>query len=152
MGCIIIKFLNKTRSDSFPFGTVWAVASLELKVLPLQNNSRIVGSMKRKLRLSIYVQNKAGGQMIRSQGKYFSKDELNRIVMLLRESDMTLPEIADRMRCSRSAVAAINRKFQIRLYGGKRSQWSLNSECRPLAPETLDSSSAVFQGVAATES
>jgi len=90
--------------------------------------------------------------MIRSQGKYFSKDELNRIVMLLRESDMTLPEIADRMRCSRSAVAAINRKFQIRLYGGKRSQWSLNSECRPLAPETLDSSSAVFQGVAATES
>ena len=94
----------------------------------------------------------AGGQMIRSQGKYFSKDELNRIVMLLRESDMTLPEIADRMRCSRSAVAAINRKFQIRLYGGKRSQWSLNSECRPLAPETLDSSSAVFQGVAATES
>ena len=69
--------------------------------------------------------------MIRSQGKYFSKDELNRIVMLLRESDMTLPEIADRMRCSRSAVAAINRKFQIRLYGGKRSQWSLNSDSRP---------------------
>ncbi len=68
--------------------------------------------------------------MIRSQGKYFSKDEVNRIVMLLRESDMTLPEIADRMRCSRSAVAAINRRFQIRLYGGKRSQWSLNSEQR----------------------
>jgi len=66
--------------------------------------------------------------MIRSQGKYFSKDELNRIVMLLRESDMTLPEIADRMRCSRSAVAAINRRFQVRLYGGKRSQWSLNEE------------------------
>lgn len=66
--------------------------------------------------------------MNRSQGKYFSKDELNRIVMLLRDSDMTLPEIADRMRCSRSAVAAINRKFQIRLYGGKRSQWTLNRE------------------------
>jgi hypothetical protein len=66
--------------------------------------------------------------MIRSQGKYFTQDELNRIVMLLRDSEMTLPEIADRMRCSRSAVAAINRKFQIRLYGGKRSQWSLNSE------------------------
>lgn len=65
--------------------------------------------------------------MIRSQGKYFSKDELNRIVMLLRDSDMSLPEIADRMRCSRSAVAAINRKFQVRLYEGKRSQWSLNS-------------------------
>jgi hypothetical protein len=66
-----------------------------------------------------------GPEMVRSQGKYFSKSELDRIVMLLRESDMTLPEIADRMRCSRSAVAAINRKFQIRLYEGKRSQWSL---------------------------
>jgi hypothetical protein len=69
--------------------------------------------------------------MNRSQGKYFSKDELNRIVMLLRDSDMTLPEIADRMRCSRSAVAAINRKFQVRLYGGKRSQWTLSRDQRP---------------------
>jgi hypothetical protein len=73
--------------------------------------------------------------MNRSQGKYFSKDELNRIVMLLRDSEMTLPEIADRMRCSRSAVAAINRKFQIRLSGGKRSQWTLNREERSV-PET----------------
>jgi len=80
--------------------------------------------------------------MIRSQGKYFSKDELNRIVMLLRESDMSLPEIADRMRCSRSAVAAINRKFQIRLYGGKRSQWTLNYEGRSPATDVLDSNSA----------
>jgi hypothetical protein len=46
--------------------------------------------------------------------------------MLLRESDMSLPEIADRMRCSRSAVASINRKFRVRLYEGRRSQWSLN--------------------------
>lgn len=93
--------------------------------------------------------------MIRSQGKYFSKDELNRIVMLLRESDMTLPEIADRMRCSRSAVAAINRKFQIRLYGGKRSQWSLNSECRSvdsLQAQQLNSTSETLQEVATSES
>ena len=61
--------------------------------------------------------------MIRSQGKYFSKNELSRIFMLLRDSDLSLPEIADRMRCSRSAVAAINRKFQVRLYEGKRGGW-----------------------------
>jgi hypothetical protein len=100
------------------------------------------------------ISQSAGGQMIRSQGKYFSKDELNRIVMLLRESDMTLPEIADRMRCSRSAVAAINRKFQIRLYGGKRSQWSLNSESRPaetvVAPETISTGTETLQEVTAT--
>jgi len=66
--------------------------------------------------------------MIRSQGRYFSDDELKRITMLLRESEMSLPEIADRMNCSRSAVAAINRKFQIRLYGGRRSHWNLNRQ------------------------
>ena len=66
--------------------------------------------------------------MIRSQGRYFSDDELKRIIMLLRESEMSLPEIADRMNCSRSAVAAINRKFQIRVYAGRRSQWNLNRQ------------------------
>jgi hypothetical protein len=63
--------------------------------------------------------------MIRSQGKSFTDEELHRIVMLLRDSEMSLPEIAQRMGCSRSAVAAINRKFQVRVYEGKRSQWSL---------------------------
>ena len=64
--------------------------------------------------------------MIRSQGKYFSVEELDRIVGLLRETDMSLTEIACRMRCSRSAVAAINRKLQIRIYAGRRNQWSVN--------------------------
>ena len=65
--------------------------------------------------------------MIRSQGKYFTEDELHRILILLRDSEMTLREVADRMRCSRSAVAAINRKFEIRVYGGKRSQWDVKN-------------------------
>ena len=63
--------------------------------------------------------------MIRSKGKYFTEQELNRIATLLRDSDMTLREVAERMRCSRSAIAAINRKFQIRAYGGRRSNWSV---------------------------
>jgi transcriptional regulator len=83
--------------------------------------------------------------MSRSQGKYFSKDEVDRIVMLLRESDMTLREIADRMRCSRSAVAAINRKFQVRVYSGKRSEWSVNCGNAAIAAKTPDSTSVVLQ-------
>jgi hypothetical protein len=63
--------------------------------------------------------------MIRSQGRHFKPDEVKRIVRLLRETEMTLPEIATRMRCSRSAVAAINRKFQVRDYDGRRTQWVL---------------------------
>jgi ribosomal protein S13 len=66
--------------------------------------------------------------MIRSQGKSFSEEELHRIVALLRDSELSLPEIAHRMRCSRSAVASINRKFQVRMYAGKRNQWSLGLE------------------------
>ena len=65
--------------------------------------------------------------MIRSQGRYFSTDELNRILKLLRDTDLTLAEISDRMQCSRSAIASINRKFQIRVYAGKRAQWNLNN-------------------------
>ena len=86
--------------------------------------------------------------MVRSQGRYFSEGELSRIIMLLRNSELSLPEIADRMSCSRSAIAAINRKFQIRLYEGRRSQWNLNgvsvsereeamSPVRPSAPEAV---------------
>ena len=86
--------------------------------------------------------------MFRSQGRYFTEGEIKRIVMLLRGSDMSLPEIADRMRCSRNAIASINRKFQIRRYNGRRSQWSLNcipddgheaetNQATSLAAETL---------------
>ena len=64
--------------------------------------------------------------MIRSQGRYFRREELERIVSLLRETDMTLSEIAMRMRCSRSAIAAINRKFQVRDYEGRRNRWVLS--------------------------
>src|SRR5438094_105267 len=72
------------------------------------------------------AQARQGFLVFRSQGRYFSGDEIKRIIMLLRESDMSLPEIANRMNCSRSAVAEINRKFNIRLYEGRRRHWNLN--------------------------
>jgi hypothetical protein len=63
--------------------------------------------------------------MIRSQGRYFTEKQIERILFLLRETEMTLPEIATRMTCSRSAIAAINQRFQVRDYEGKRSHWTL---------------------------
>jgi hypothetical protein len=63
--------------------------------------------------------------MIRSQGRYFTDEELRKIVYLLKETDMSLSDIAIRMRCSRSAIASINRKFDIRNYGGRRTRWVL---------------------------
>jgi hypothetical protein len=74
---------------------------------------------------------------MRAQGKSFSDDELKRIVMLLRDSELSLPEIASRMMCSRSAVAAINRKFQVRLYEGRRLQWSLRLKEQVALPDAV---------------
>jgi hypothetical protein len=62
----------------------------------------------------------------RSQGKYFTDEQVERIIRLLSETDMSLPDIALRMRCSRSAIAAINQRFQVREYDGKRSRWTLS--------------------------
>jgi len=57
------------------------------------------------------------------QGQYFSEKQLRRITQLLSSTDMTIKEIAERMSCSRSIVASINRKFQLRLYRGKKTKW-----------------------------
>jgi hypothetical protein len=59
----------------------------------------------------------------RSKGKYFGHDELEKILRLLRRTDMTLTEIAMRMQCSHSAIAGINRRHGVRHYGGRRSHW-----------------------------
>jgi hypothetical protein len=66
--------------------------------------------------------------VMRSKGRHFSEVELNRIQSLLHQSEMSVSEIAERMRCSRSAIVSINRKFQIRVYAGRRSQWSVNDQ------------------------
>ena len=58
------------------------------------------------------------------QGKAFSETELHRILQLLRSTEMTIGEIAQRMQCSRSAIASINRRYQIREYAGLRSVWT----------------------------
>jgi len=58
------------------------------------------------------------------QGRYFSEDEIRRIIHLLASTDMTVAELAERMACSRGAILSINRKFQVRLYIG-RSSWQV---------------------------
>ena len=57
------------------------------------------------------------------QGRAMAEYEVRRISCLLAKTDMSLGEIAERMKCSRSAVGSINRQHQIRNYAGKRSVW-----------------------------
>src|SRR5215472_5349071 len=63
------------------------------------------------------------GRNMARQGQSLSQDEVRKIILLLSETDMTIPEIATRMGCSRSAIASINRRCKVRLYNGLRSSW-----------------------------
>jgi hypothetical protein len=61
------------------------------------------------------------------QGCPLHQSEIQRIVRLLASTDMTLLSIAERTGRSHAAIAAINRRFQVREYRGRRSTW----ETRP---------------------
>jgi len=64
------------------------------------------------------------------QGCALPDIQVRKIQMLLSSTSMSLPEIAERIGCSRSTVVTINRKFQIRNYAGSRSKWALAGELK----------------------
>jgi DNA-binding MurR/RpiR family transcriptional regulator len=67
------------------------------------------------------------------KGQSFTDQELQRITSLLSTTDMTIGEIAQRMQCSRSSVATVNRRFGIRDYGGLRATWVLQERAGSVA-------------------
>jgi hypothetical protein len=69
-----------------------------------------------------------GMEEMARQGKSFTDQEVRRIISLLTTTDMTIGEIANRMNCTRSAIAAVNRKFRLRDYAGLRSSWRVLQE------------------------
>lgn len=66
------------------------------------------------------------------QGCPLQESEIRRIITLLASTDMTFLNIARRTGRSHAAIAAVNRRFQVREYGGRRSTWSVTSQCVPL--------------------
>jgi hypothetical protein len=71
-----------------------------------------------------------GSRMVRMprSGIHFSLETIEKVQGLLEKTDLSLVEIAERIDCSRSAVASINRKYGIRIYGKKRSSWTLRKD------------------------
>jgi hypothetical protein len=59
------------------------------------------------------------------QGCALEESEIRRIVSLLASTDMSLLDIAQRTGLSRGAIAAINRRHQVREYAGHRTSWAL---------------------------
>jgi hypothetical protein len=71
------------------------------------------------------------GLKVARQGCALQESEIQKIVHLLASTDMSLIDIAQRTGCSRGAIAAINRRFQVRVYGGYRTRWSLSESFQP---------------------
>ena len=74
------------------------------------------------------------------QGTALTPEEIRKIVTLLTETQLTMPEIGVRMHCSRSAVVAINRKFKVRDYGGQRGSWRLLEPPNPMLGNAVNQS------------
>jgi hypothetical protein len=62
------------------------------------------------------------------KGRSFSNSEITRIVSLLTATDLSITDIAKRMRCSVSAVNSVNRRMDVRRYEGRRTSWSFHTE------------------------
>lgn len=61
------------------------------------------------------------------RGERLSKAEILRIVTLLKNTELSLKQIAIRMQCTPNAVGHVNRDFGVRVYDGKRCEWRLAS-------------------------
>ncbi len=79
--------------------------------------------------------------MRRSQGRYFSEHEIQRIKSLLSTTDMTLQEIATRMSCAKSSIVSINNTYRIREYRGRRTYWVLAEDAITTNPAELETTS-----------
>jgi DNA-binding transcriptional regulator GbsR (MarR family) len=69
------------------------------------------------------------------QGNPMHEGQIRTVISLLASTEMSIPEIAQRMGCSRSAIAAVNRKFQVRQYHGRRSTWEVSVHEAPNTEE-----------------
>jgi hypothetical protein len=63
-----------------------------------------------------------------TQGKRISERTVRTIRRLLADTDLAISEIAERVGCSKANVAAVNRKFKIRVYNQRRRYWQVGAE------------------------
>ena len=73
------------------------------------------------------------------QGCSLQDSEIRRIISLLASTDLSLMDIAVRTGRSHAAIAAVNRRFNVREYRGRRSSWALNPvDANISIPERMD--------------
>jgi hypothetical protein len=79
---------------------------------------------------------------MRTKGRHLGEEEIQRVISLLKETDLSLAQIATRMQCSRGVIATINHKYSVRDYGGKRVTWKLIEAGDAKIRKSTDHSSA----------
>ena len=89
----------------------------------------------KRISAAVHYSSKKEVNMAGAQGRRLSDAEVARIKHLLMDTEMSIPEIATRMGCSKGPILAINRRFGIRNYNGKRSCWQMSSS--PRSEETV---------------
>ncbi len=60
--------------------------------------------------------------MAPSERKPLTRDEIRQIQMLLKNTDLSIRSIAERMRCTRTSIAKVNRDLQVRTYDERPSK------------------------------
>ena len=78
--------------------------------------------------MSVRLEVEEENNMYHRQKRLLSEDTIVKIVSLLTTTDMTMAEIAVRMSCSRSTVAIVNQKFEVRNYLAPRRAWKVGGE------------------------
>jgi len=81
-----------------------------------------------------------GRKQVATQGQALTETQVSKIIAFLSSTDMTIAQIAARMGCSRSVVAAVNRKNSIRDYAGCRAKWKTHSDREEELAEYMTSS------------
>lgn len=71
------------------------------------------------------------------QGRSLSAREIATVVKCLKDEDMTIIQIAKRCGVSKGSVAAINKRYGIREYNGRKLTWSMiGTEANAVEVET----------------
>jgi Homeodomain-like domain-containing protein len=86
-----------------------------------------------------------------SRGKALSENQVRKIISLLASTELTVPEIAERMGCSRSTVVSVNRFHGIRDYQGHRSVWVCNTSAPTSIPAPVQVTMQASVPVKSTE-
>jgi hypothetical protein len=73
--------------------------------------------------------------MIDKEDQPLANHEINLVVQLLAETEITLQEIADRIQCPLSSVCAINGKYSVRDFRTRRAVWMTESKGVTVSPE-----------------